>query len=321
MIRMLKLLAVTSAVLASSAPLALASSSPTVTTGAVTSIGDTSAVLNGTVNPNGAATTYQFQWGLTTAYGLLTPGWHARRHETQHRGQGDDPRSAAWYQRTTTGWMRSTQPAPGPAAAIPSGPPASLRPVPRRGRCRRWAVQRHGHGTISPEGANTTWYVQYGLTSAYGTQTFGATASVTPDDAPVTVSAPLSGLQPGATFHYRFVAVHAGSVPQYGADATFQTQPWPAPVPRLIASTTPSSARHAPFAFSTFGRIVRPASDPASKVCRQRRRFVLPRQDARGFAGDNDRAQLHILRDADLQEETWPPPPCARRQAPGCDPL
>lgn len=46
---------------------------PTVVTGIATDIDDVSAVLNGTVNPNGASTTYFFQWGLTTAYGNLTP--------------------------------------------------------------------------------------------------------------------------------------------------------------------------------------------------------------------------------------------------------
>ena len=255
MIRMLKLLAVTSAVLASSAPLALASSSPTVTTGAVTSIGDTSAVLNGTVNPNGAATTYQFQWGLTTAYGLLTPvgTLDATKPSTAVKATipGLLPGTTYYYRLdavnaagTGTGRGHTFRTAGISPPGAATGPLSAIGPF-----------SATVTGTISPEGANTTWYVQYGLTSAYGTQTFGATASVTPDDAPVTVSAPLSGLQPGATFHYRFVAVHAGSVPQYGADATFQTQPWPAPVPRLIASTTPRSARHAPFAFSTFGRI------------------------------------------------------------------
>jgi hypothetical protein len=43
---------------------------PLVTTGTATGIIETSATLNGTVNPSGYATTVQFEYGLTTAYGF-----------------------------------------------------------------------------------------------------------------------------------------------------------------------------------------------------------------------------------------------------------
>jgi len=45
---------------------------PTVTTGAATSVASTSAILNGTVNPNGTETTYYFQYGTTTGFGSTT---------------------------------------------------------------------------------------------------------------------------------------------------------------------------------------------------------------------------------------------------------
>ena len=49
-----------------------ASASPTVTTGKATNVAMGSATLNGTVNPNGASTTYYFEWGLTSSYGNTT---------------------------------------------------------------------------------------------------------------------------------------------------------------------------------------------------------------------------------------------------------
>jgi uncharacterized repeat protein (TIGR01451 family) len=49
------------------------SNAPTATTGAASSIGTTTATLNGTVNPGGQSTTAQFQYGLTTAYGSTAP--------------------------------------------------------------------------------------------------------------------------------------------------------------------------------------------------------------------------------------------------------
>jgi hypothetical protein len=45
---------------------------PTVTTTAASAIAGTTATLNGMVNPNGLATTYYFQYGLTTSYGSQT---------------------------------------------------------------------------------------------------------------------------------------------------------------------------------------------------------------------------------------------------------
>ena len=42
---------------------------PAVTTGAASNVATTSATLNGTVNPNGAATTCSFGYGTTTGYG------------------------------------------------------------------------------------------------------------------------------------------------------------------------------------------------------------------------------------------------------------
>ncbi len=58
-----------SAVLAGAAG---AASSPAVVTGGTSSRTNTSAVLDGTVNPNGSSTTYYFQWGLTTGYGATS---------------------------------------------------------------------------------------------------------------------------------------------------------------------------------------------------------------------------------------------------------
>ena len=45
---------------------------PTVTTLAASSVTGAIATLNGSVNPNGLATTYYFQWGTTVSYGNLT---------------------------------------------------------------------------------------------------------------------------------------------------------------------------------------------------------------------------------------------------------
>jgi hypothetical protein len=50
---------------------------PTATTGTATTSEGTKATLNGTVNPQGLATTYVFEYGPTTAYGSISPTYPA----------------------------------------------------------------------------------------------------------------------------------------------------------------------------------------------------------------------------------------------------
>jgi hypothetical protein len=52
---------------------AQAASAPGVTTGGAANVAQQTARLTGAVDPNGAATGYQFQYGTTSAYGSVTP--------------------------------------------------------------------------------------------------------------------------------------------------------------------------------------------------------------------------------------------------------
>ena len=80
-------LAITSA--SHPAPASAAAAPPSATTGSPSSVGQSSATVNGTVNPNGQSTTYYFKYGTTTTYGLQTSPqrrrvWH--RHGCRPRG-------------------------------------------------------------------------------------------------------------------------------------------------------------------------------------------------------------------------------------------
>jgi hypothetical protein len=81
--------------------------------------------------------------------------------------------------------------------------------------------------TINPQGAPTTYHVEYGTSASYGQ----STAESLPigfegDDSDHTVSVHIGGLQPGTPYHFRFVATSpAGS--DEGTDTTFATYPVP----------------------------------------------------------------------------------------------
>ena len=247
------------------AGIASAAGSPSIATGSATKVGNTSAVLNGSVNPNGHSTQYDFVYGPTTAYGAtsavhkiksgtkavaiqititgLTPGttYHYRLNALSAGGAV----AGADHSFTTTGH---------PPAAVITGGAVNI------GRTVATPT-----GVINPEGATTTWAVQYGLTTAYGLQNFAGTLSgVT---TPVPVSVQLRGLAPKTLFHYRIVAVHGSTVFSAGADATFFTEPFKRPVPRLTAHTSPGRDKRGPFSFTTSGSLGRATSIPAAQRC------------------------------------------------------
>jgi hypothetical protein len=62
-------------------------------------------------------------------------------------------------------------------------------------------------GSVNPNGSNTSYYFQYGLTKAYGSQTAIADAGAGGKAVPVRL--PISGLQPITVYHYRLVAVNS----------------------------------------------------------------------------------------------------------------
>jgi 6-phosphogluconolactonase (cycloisomerase 2 family)/PKD repeat protein len=71
-------------------------------------------------------------------------------------------------------------------------------------------------GSLNTGGAPATWRFEYGLTSAYGSST---TARPADSSGPEPVSAAVTGLRPGSTYHYRLVANGPGSAA--GQDRTF----------------------------------------------------------------------------------------------------
>ena len=94
------------------------------------------------------------------------------------------------------------------------------------------------NATINPEGIATTYHFDYGTTSSYGHST--ATASAGSGTASTALSAALSGLAPGTTYHYRAVAVSAGGTIA-GHDASFATSKTPAPTVATGAASAVST--------------------------------------------------------------------------------
>ncbi len=212
---------------------------PDVTTAPASNPAPESATLNGTVNPDKAGageTTCQFAWGTSESFGHVLPcaapvaeggspvpvsavleglepdtTYYFRLQASNDNGTNDGEASQTLH-FTTRG--------PGIAEESASGVSSTSATL---------------GASIDPHGASTTYYFEYGTTSAYG-----ADASAPPGEfvgagegAVEVMPRHLQGLSPDTTYHYRVVVesdlqVEPGVFRETifdGHDQTFTTQP------------------------------------------------------------------------------------------------
>ncbi len=191
---------------------------PTVATGSASSIGLTSGRLNGTVIPNGQATTWYFEYGTSTSYGSKTTARSAGS------GTGTARVSSSLTRlRTSTTYHYRLVATNGSGTTFGSDRSfsTSLAPAVRTG-----SVQNGGSttatltGAVDPRGRATSWYFEYGTSTSYGSRT--ARRSAGSGTAARSVSEPVSGLIAGATYHFRLVATSDAGTSR-GADGAFTT--------------------------------------------------------------------------------------------------
>lgn len=262
--KLLVLVAVMTACVVSAA-VALAASSPSVVTAGASRISETSALLHGTVNPNGSGTTYYFQWGLSTDYGAddtaVSAGSGTKTVSVARTAGGLIPGTTYHYRLvainhdgTSVGSDRTFTTAGHPPPDVATGSATQL--------SSSGALLT---GVVNPHGQQTTWTFEWGTTTAYGNSTFGG--AVGPTSSPVSVASQLQGLAAGTIFHFRLVATHGTNATSYGADGQFMTFPARRPVPGIHAVTRPRVAKHRPFVLTTRGSISHPGWIPATYAC------------------------------------------------------
>jgi len=196
-------------------------SEPSVNTDAATSVTTNSATLNGTVNPNGASTTYYFEYGTTTSYGLTTTvteagsGTSAVSGNVGISGLGLNItyhfRLVATNSVGTTNGSDQTFTTNALVPSVSTGSATSLT-----------SNSATLNGTINPNGAGTTYYFEYGITTAYGATTIATSAGSETSD--VSVNTNITGLSESTTYHFRLVATNSVGTTS-GSDQTFVTSP------------------------------------------------------------------------------------------------
>jgi hypothetical protein len=98
-------------------------------------------------------------------------------------------------------------------------------------------------GTVDPAGVLGSYHFEYGPGPDYGAAT--PSVELGPDIVPLTVTAGLGGLAPGAAYHYRLVATNSEGATG-GADRTFTTASLPAapPAPKPKVTVSLGSNKH-----------------------------------------------------------------------------
>ncbi len=192
---------------------------PLATTTGASGVGQTTAVLNGVVNPNWLPTTYIFEWGLNTAYGSSTTV------QTAGQGAGPDtesfllanltPNTPYHYRISAANAAGSSKGADSFFFTLPVLPSAAT----------GLAAGVSGsnatlNGMVNPNGYPAYCYFKWGLTSAYGS----TTPASSPGGGPAYqgTAANITGLLPATTYHYQLVATNTSGL-SAGLDQTFTT--------------------------------------------------------------------------------------------------
>lgn len=199
---------------------------PTVSTGAATSVTGETATLGGTVDPNGGPTAFYFQYGATSSYGAQT--------STRNAGGGSADVSVSaqlfglsagtiYHYRVVATNSTGTTDGSDQTFTTTAAPPPVVVTGSATGATEKTATLA---GMVTPGGAATTWDFEYGTTTSYGSQTASRYAGA--GLAAVPVSAHISGLTAGQTYHFRLVATSSSGTTN-GDDQTFAAAAAPAP--------------------------------------------------------------------------------------------
>jgi hypothetical protein len=179
-----------------------------------------SVTLAGSVNPAGLpVTSCEFEYGTETSYGTVvpcepSPGSGSGLIEVHADVSGLTPLTRYHY-RVVAANANGSSPGIDHTFTAPARPRVSGESV--------FGVSAGSAtfaGQVNPDGANTTYRFEYGLSTVYGESVSGDAGSGVGD---VEVSAHPQDLQPGVTYHYRLIAENPIETVM-GEDHTFTTE-------------------------------------------------------------------------------------------------
>jgi Disaggregatase related repeat len=208
---------------------------PSATTEAASAVGETTATLKGQVNPNGAETKYQFEYGTTTSYGSLAPataesvGAGTTNVAVSKAISGLKGNTTYHYRVSATNAYGTT---PGLDKTLTTPKP----PTTTTGGAELVISSATMFGEVNPNGSGTSYQFEFGPTTSYGSIIPMKPTGVGSGFVTVNAQAFATGLKLGTTYHYRLTATNSvGTV--YGKDRYFTTPSPPTVVTGPSANT------------------------------------------------------------------------------------
>jgi hypothetical protein len=193
---------------------------PNAVTGVVSAVLPTSVTVAGTVNAEGTATTWYFQYGLATdaSYGSRTAsvsaGSSTGNVQVSRSLTGLTPATSYHFQIVATSSVATTYGADvsfntSAAPAVITGAATNLT-----------TSSATLNGIVNAEALGTNWYFQYGPTTSYGSKTPTTHLAASPNNTNVSVR--ITNLASNATYHFRLVATSSSGT-TLGADFILTT--------------------------------------------------------------------------------------------------
>ena len=194
---------------------------PECITQPVTQIASSGATLNGTVNANDLSTTVTFEYGTTTSYGqtiTATPNPVTGNTITNVNANLSEILSGTTYhfRVKAVNSIGTTYGSDLTFATLGQAPMAITQSA-----CCTTTTGAILNGIVSANHVSTIITFEYGKTTIYGSSVAASPGSVT-GSSNTNVTANLSGLEPGTTYHFRIIAVNSIGT-TYGSDLTFAT--------------------------------------------------------------------------------------------------
>jgi len=192
---------------------------PVVTTSPATFIASFSAKLNASLNPHGLATTFHFQYGTTTSYGLTTAPQNQNGNTPRAVSAGISGLTAhtIYHFRIVASNRAGTRMGADrtfTTLTLTGLPVAVTNPA-----TNVTASSAKLNGSVDPHGLTTTVRFQYGKTTSYGRTTANQTQT---GNTYRNIAANVSGLAGHTTYHFRIVATNSSGT-KMGGDRTFVT--------------------------------------------------------------------------------------------------
>jgi hypothetical protein len=198
----------------------ITTAAPVASTEAASGVEAAKATLNASVNPKGAATTYQFEYGPTTSYGTKVPA------SAKAVGSGSSAVAVSETPTLTEGASYHYRVVASNEVGTTYGADMTLTTLVLPDATTEAATAVEGeeatlNGEVDPNGSETQYYFQYGKTAAYGSQAPLEGEGAGSGESGVEVEA-APNLEPETTYHYRVVAASPAGT-DFGQDMVTTT--------------------------------------------------------------------------------------------------